>query len=329
MTALDEWLNIATRELSPESAVQVRAEIEEHYRSALDGGATPEAAIAALGDPKAANQANKKVLLTEYESRMAPVYARGTRPSVRSMVSSTVFFVAIFAWLMTSTFKYGTRIAPLWIVMWSETPLRWILLPTTPERSRILVYAGYARDVIASAVAWWTFDLNAAVIIGVVLFLFRRVLDVPRTAVLQKLEAGQTYSLPSREHELTSFEASFLRTLRNGDPSRKYAVPFLFVMVGVLTAWLPQLFGAILFMLAIRFSVPYVVDVYTPERSRWFRVAKWTLMALAAVFPVLLGAKARWAPAAYIAFLFWLFDAKRISLRRKLPVEEWPKELYL
>ena len=57
---------IATRGLSAESAAQVRAEIQQHYDSACEAG---DDAIAALGDPRAANRAYRKVLLTEQEAK--------------------------------------------------------------------------------------------------------------------------------------------------------------------------------------------------------------------------------------------------------------------
>ncbi len=78
MTALDSWLNQATRRLSSDSAAQVRTEIREHYESAREGaieaGASADdsdrSALAALGDPKAANRQYRKVLLTSSEARM-------------------------------------------------------------------------------------------------------------------------------------------------------------------------------------------------------------------------------------------------------------------
>jgi hypothetical protein len=42
----------------------------------------------------------------------------------------------------------------------------------------------------------------------------------------------------------------------------------------------------------------------------------------------LYGARIPWIGAVYLAFFFLLFDVKSISLRRKLPVAEWPKRLY-
>lgn len=78
MSGLDSWLEQATRRLAKCSAAQVRSEIGEHYEAAreaaLNGGATAEEAerlaMAALGDPKAANCQYRKVLLTASEARL-------------------------------------------------------------------------------------------------------------------------------------------------------------------------------------------------------------------------------------------------------------------
>ena len=74
---LGEWLAVATRNLSTESVEHVREEIEEHFVSAkeeaLAAGVHPHdtglSALVSLGDPKAANRAYRKVLLTDRESK--------------------------------------------------------------------------------------------------------------------------------------------------------------------------------------------------------------------------------------------------------------------
>jgi hypothetical protein len=76
------------------------------------------------------------------------------------------------------------------------------------------------------------------------------------------------------------------------------------------------------------FVAQRTLPIYTEERSRLFRTAKWTAMAVAAALPVLYGARIPLAGAIWMLFLFWLFDLKAISVRRKLPVAEWPKRLY-
>jgi len=66
-TELEAWLRVATRHLSRDSAADVRTEIQEHYDSALAAG---HDALAALGDPKAANREYRRVMLTSAEARM-------------------------------------------------------------------------------------------------------------------------------------------------------------------------------------------------------------------------------------------------------------------
>ena len=63
---LEQWLAIATRGLAQDSIRTVRAEIAEHAVAARDQG---DDAVLALGDPRAANRAYRKVLLTAYEER--------------------------------------------------------------------------------------------------------------------------------------------------------------------------------------------------------------------------------------------------------------------
>ena len=78
MTELDNWLKLATRQLSQGAAAQVRTEIQEHYDSeleaAIDRGSSVEEAnrlaVAALGDAKDVNCQYRRVLLTAAEARM-------------------------------------------------------------------------------------------------------------------------------------------------------------------------------------------------------------------------------------------------------------------
>jgi hypothetical protein len=77
MTELQNWLKIATRHLSKDSAAQVRREIHEHYEltrdSAVGNGASEceasRLSLIALGEPWAANREYRKVLLTSAEAR--------------------------------------------------------------------------------------------------------------------------------------------------------------------------------------------------------------------------------------------------------------------
>ncbi len=78
MNALETWLVRATRQLSADSAAQVRAEIAQHYESsredAIAAGATADEAarkaLAALGDARDANCQYRHVLITRNEARL-------------------------------------------------------------------------------------------------------------------------------------------------------------------------------------------------------------------------------------------------------------------
>jgi len=87
MTELELWLKHATRQLSRESALKVRAEITEHFEASRDAalvsGASPEEAarqaLAQLGDPRIANCGYRGVLLTEEEARLLRESGREAR----------------------------------------------------------------------------------------------------------------------------------------------------------------------------------------------------------------------------------------------------------
>jgi hypothetical protein len=70
MTELENWLKQATKCLSEDSAGRVRTEIEDHFESARAAGQSHAAALEALGDPKAANRAYRRVLLTREEATL-------------------------------------------------------------------------------------------------------------------------------------------------------------------------------------------------------------------------------------------------------------------
>jgi hypothetical protein len=78
MTALQNWLDRATRQLSPQSAARVRSEILDHFENAreaalasgADALAAEQAALAALGEAEAANAAYRQVMLTAAEERI-------------------------------------------------------------------------------------------------------------------------------------------------------------------------------------------------------------------------------------------------------------------
>ncbi len=81
-------------------------------------------------------------------------------------------------------------------------------------------------------------------------------------------------------------------------------------------------------MMALTFIVPFM-PVYTLERGRIVRGVRWALLVFS--LGLLFGKDAsHWAWLLTTCFwpMIWT-EWKRISIRRKLPVAEWPKQLYL
>jgi hypothetical protein len=76
------------------------------------------------------------------------------------------------------------------------------------------------------------------------------------------------------------------------------------------------------------FAAPFLA-VYTPARGRIFRRAKWVVLLaipLLAFGPDAL--KWSWLLFSCLWPMFWI-ERTRVSIRRKLPVERWPRQLYL
>ena len=77
MQTLEQWLEVATHDLCESATERVRAEISEHYQSAVEAaGAAADPldverqAVAALGDARTANRDYRRVLLTESEAKL-------------------------------------------------------------------------------------------------------------------------------------------------------------------------------------------------------------------------------------------------------------------
>jgi hypothetical protein len=78
----------------------------------------------------------------------------------------------------------------------------------------------------------------------------------------------------------------------------------------------------------VMFVAPFL-PIYTVSRGRVFRVVKCVAMTAALGFAFGPDAlKYSWLLASSLWPLFWI-EWTRISIRRKLPVAEWPKQLYL
>lgn len=136
MTSLEQWLSDATRGLSPESAARVRAEIQQHYDSTREAGGD---ALAALGDPRAANRGYRRVLLTEQEAMMAAVLTQPKRASLKRILLGSALVSALVWWQAGSRF-HGPGFWPITIAIFSILPVAWFFPQTTIRRSPIWIY---------------------------------------------------------------------------------------------------------------------------------------------------------------------------------------------
>ncbi len=79
--------------------------------------------------------------------------------------------------------------------------------------------------------------------------------------------------------------------------------------------------------IGLLFTAPFL-PVYTPSRGRIFRVVKWVV--LLGMFGLAFGPDSlKWSWLLFSSLWPAWIEWKRISIRRKLPVADWPKHLYL
>jgi hypothetical protein len=104
-----------------------------------------------------------------------------------------------------------------------------------------------------------------------------------------------------------------------------FAAAVLFIRDEIATARL-LLIGAI--ALGLVLGAPFL-PVYTPSRGRIFRAIKWVvLLGLFGLAFGLTGPNWSWLMVSCLWPVIWI-EWTRISIRRKLPVSQWPKQLYL
>ncbi|HVO80039.1 MAG TPA: hypothetical protein VMT28_04875 [Terriglobales bacterium] len=99
-----------------------------------------------------------------------------------------------------------------------------------------------------------------------------------------------------------------------------------YFLAGAMTTARVLLAGGI--ALGVLLAAPFL-PIYTPSRSRAYRVVKWVV--LAAGLGLAFGSdmlKWSWLLTTCLWILGWT-EWTRISIRRKLPVGKWPKQLYL
>jgi hypothetical protein len=165
--------------------------------------------------------------------------------------------------------------------------------------------------------------------------------EADRTAVAS-LGDARTANRQYRRVLLTSGEA---RLLREGNwearaiCSRPWAKRLLLILpVAALTAsaaWFARGDSALAWALlaggmamGLIFAAPFL-PVYTPTRGRAFRIVKWILL-LATLVLAFAPDPLKWSWLLFSCLwpMAWI-EWRRISIRQKLPVSKWPKQLYL
>lgn len=155
---------------------------------------------------------------------------------------------------------------------------------------------------------------------------------------------AQAANCQYRKVLLTSAEA---RMLRDGNHEAHFICSTQWLKWTLLAAPVAALFAAFelflngviaiataqaLFLGAIAmgvfFTAPFL-PIYTPSRARVYRIVKWaTLIGLFCRILDPGALKYSWLLASCLWIPMWT-EWTRVSIRRKLPVLEWPKQLYL
>ncbi|MFN4250865.1 HAAS signaling domain-containing protein [Deinococcus sp.] len=77
---LNDWLNVALRNLAPAAQERMTAEYRAHVQDAMTGGLTEPEAVATLGDPAQVNRALRRTQLTVQDERwLRHLTSPGTR----------------------------------------------------------------------------------------------------------------------------------------------------------------------------------------------------------------------------------------------------------
>lgn len=81
-------------------------------------------------------------------------------------------------------------------------------------------------------------------------------------------------------------------------------------------------------LMAILFTAPFL-PIYTLNRGRIFRTIKWTIM-IGSIFLLFGKDSLNWSWLTSCCFYPAFYtELKRMTIRRKLPIGQWPKQLYL
>ena len=165
--------------------------------------------------------------------------------------------------------------------------------------------------------------------------------EADRSAIAA-LGDAKTANCQYRRVMLTSAEASMLRkgsseaTFFCSRPWLKWAllgIPLAALLAGAFEIRHGKIEAArdmisVAIGMSILFLLPYL-PVYTPSRGRIARAGKW--IVLLAMFAGIFGRETLQWSWLLVSCLYPVFHIEwtRVSIRRKLPVERWPKQLYL
>ena len=104
---VSEWLEIATEKLAPAAKERIRAEIVSHYDEAVDGhlqnglprSAAHAAALAELGDAKAAATGFRRAHLTKFEFRIVVRMLKSGQHNLWVLLVKVAFWLGTGWWI--------------------------------------------------------------------------------------------------------------------------------------------------------------------------------------------------------------------------------------
>jgi hypothetical protein len=94
-----------------------------------------------------------------------------------------------------------------------------------------------------------------------------------------------------------------------------------------LVAWKVSAWWFVTLPLVALFLADRFLPVDTASRGRVFRCAKWTAFVLGGALAAWFGVKPVWIPLAILVVPAYM-EYVRMSIRPKLPVDQWPQRLY-
>lgn len=346
VTSLEEWVAAATRHLCDDAVQRIRAEVSGNYQAALDSGHAPEAALASLGGPRAANRQYRRVYLTRKEADAAGTLAN-PRTSLRQAIAQDLLYLALMGWCVSrSGFSLQSLMGTLFLAaVWLRTPLVAFYPPNTKARCYNHLWVLIGRVLCSVLCLTYVSPVGGLVLLGVWVPLVMASDEYQRWNVIRKL-AHTPEGIPILPEvsatSLTDFESSTLQSLRRLRARDYVGITVVSMAVAVFVLGSPPVGGTLAAALSFAYLVPLFVPIRTQDRGRRFRRIKWYLFALTAVVPlcyVIFGnlepdsrRMAVFVWAAIGAYLILLAHIVRepvlIQLRRKLPFDEWPERLH-